>query len=324
MLSHRPGPPAVLVGLLLAMLILAALMGCETVIDVNVPEHERQLVAQGFFAPESLWAVRVSHTVGYTDPEPPELVDDATVEIWEGDRMLERLVRRDAGTYLAVGSRPTPGHAYTLRVEAPGFDPVEGTASLPTRPPVVAFEPVLVEGPPGNRRVVRLRLTLDDPPGEENYYTLAVLHLRGLVDTQAQTVTPLPPALFPFTSDDPAFETPFPNPLDPDAPTFIQALFRDADFDGERRVIVADIAYDAPSSTGGATVRRGFVVLFAALSEDLYRYAETAPEQALFGENPFAEPLRIHSNLSNGFGVFAGFWPRVFPVPPDTLLSTLP
>ncbi len=316
--------PRVLAGLLLVALLLAALMGCETVVDVNVPEHERQLVAQGFFAPESLWAVRVSHTVGYTDPERPGLVDDATVEIWEGDRLLERLARRDSGTYVGVGHRPAVGHAYTLRVAAPGFEAVVGTAALPSAPLVVSFDAVLVEGS-GDRRTVRLRLTLDDPPGEANRYTLAVLHLRALVDAQANAVTPLPPALFPFTSADPAFEAPIPNPLDPDDPTFLQALFRDTGFDGERRTVEAEIAYDAPAPTGGGpTVRRGFVVLFAALSEELYRYAETAPEQALFGENPFAEPLRVYSNLSNGFGVFAGFHPLALPVPPDSLLPVAP
>ena len=311
--------------LLVVLAVGCALAGCETVVDVNVPAHERQLVAQGFFAPESLWVVRVSHTVGYTDPAAPALVEDATVEVWTEGERVERLARRDSGTYVATGTRPEPGRTYTLRVAAPGFDPVEGRGALPTEPAVVAFEPALAASEPDGRRTVRLRLTLDDPAGEANYYTLALLHLRTLVDPQTQAVTPLPPALFPFTSDDPAFEVPVPDPLDPDDPTFLQALLRDDGFDGERRTVEAAFEYDAAPPLGAEpTVQRAFVVLFAALSEDLYRYAETAPEQVLFGENPFAEPLRVHSNLSNGFGLFAGFWPRLYPVPPDSLLPALP
>jgi hypothetical protein len=311
-------PPRALIGLLLAALLFAALAGCETVVDVELPPHERQLVAQGVFAPESLWVVRVSHTVGYTEPGRPGFVEDATVEVWEGERLVERLARADTGTYAGIGSRPEPGRRYTLRVSAPGFTAVEGSDALPGAPQVAAFEPALVEGPPSDRRVVRLRLTLDDTGGEENRYALAVLHLRALVDSTG-AVTSLPPDLFPFTSDDPALGDPIPNPLDPDDPVFYQALFRDDGFDGRRRTLDVEIAYDAPSG-GFPEVRRAFVVLFASLSEDLYRYAETAPQQALFGENPFAEPLRVYSNLSNGYGIFAGFWPQTFPVPPDSLL----
>jgi hypothetical protein len=311
--------PARLHAYTLACFSALLLAGCETVVEVELPPHERQLVAQGFFMPESLWVVRVSHTVGYTDSDLPALVDDATVEIWEGDRLLERLARSDSGTYTAVGNRPEPGHRYTLRVTASGFDPTEGSDALPSAPQVVAFEPALVQGAPETRRVVRLRLTLDDPAREANRYTLAVLHFRALVDS-AGAVTALPPGLFPFTSDDPALGAPIPNPFDPDDPAFYQALFRDDGFDGQPRTFDLEIAYDAPSDSAGTSVRRAFALLLVSLSEDLYRYAETAPQQVLFGENPFAEPLRVHSNLSNGYGIFAGLWPAAFPVPPDSLL----
>ncbi|NNF59482.1 MAG: DUF4249 domain-containing protein [Rhodothermaceae bacterium] len=317
--------PRMAIGLLLLTLLLTVLGGCETVVDVNVPPHERQLVAQGFFAPESLWTVRVSHTVGYSEPTVPGLVEDAAVEIWEGDQLLERLARRDSGTYIALGSRPELGRLYSLRVSAPGYETVEGGGALPSPPQITAFEPALVSAPSETRRIVRLRLILDDLAGETNYYTLAVLHLRALVDLQAGSVTSLPPALFPFTSDNPSLGNPLPNPLDPDSPTYYQALLRDDRFDGQAHTLDVEIAYDVASPPSpGPTVQRAFVVLFAALSEDLYRYAKTAPEQALFGENPFAEPLRVYSNLSNGFGLFAGFSPRAFPVPPDSLLPVVP
>ena len=310
---------------ILLLAVLAALAGCETVVDVELPPHDRQLVAQGFFAPESLWAVRVSHTVGYTDPERPGWVDDAAVEVWEGGRLLERLAPRDSGLYVAAGQRPEPGRDYTLRVSAPGYEPVEGTSALPDPPAVATFDAALAPESTDGRSVVRLRVTLDDPPGGAGGYALAVLHLRARVDPQTRAVTPLPPALFPFTSGDPALEPPVPNPLDTGDPTFLQALFRNDGFDGERRTVEFTIAYDRPPPVGvDPSIQRAFVVVVASLSEALYRYAETAPEQALFGENPFAEPLRVYSNLSNGYGVFAGFSPTALPVPPDALLRAGP
>ena len=64
---------------------------CETVVDVAPPPHDQQLVAQGFFTPDSLWVVRVTHTVGYTSPEAPGFVDDATVEVWQEGQLRAQL-----------------------------------------------------------------------------------------------------------------------------------------------------------------------------------------------------------------------------------------
>ena len=108
---------------------------------------------------------------------------------------------------------------------------------------------------------------------------------------------------------------PLPNPLDPDAPVYCQALFDDRPFEGASRTVAFEFAYDdPPPAPTGPSVRRAFTVVLLSLSDDLYRYAQTAPEQALFGDNPFAKPLRVHSNMSNGLGVFAGSQPTAYPV----------
>lgn len=305
--------------LLVVVLALLALAGCEAVVDVDLPPHESQLVAQGFFAAESLWVVRVTSSVGFTGPQSPGFVEDATVEVWAADRLVARLARADTATYTAVGGqRPQPGVPYTLRVSAPGFTSVEGTGALPD-PPQAGFSHTVETGATPTRRVVRVEMTLTDPVGPTRY-ALQLLHLRALVDPQAGTVTPLPPALFPFASADETLGDPFPNPLDPDNPVYYQALFPDDGFDGAARTVAFEFAYDeSPPPPSGPAVRRAFMVVLLSLSDDLYRYAQTAPEQALFGDNPFAEPLRVHSNMSNGLGIFAGFQPSAYPILTDSL-----
>lgn len=305
--------------LVLFVLAALALAGCEAIVDVPLPAHEPQLVAQGFFAAESLWVVRVTSSVGFTGPQRPGFVDDATVEVWAGGRLEARLARTDTATYAALsGERPRPGVAYTLRVAAPGFTPVEGTGTLPEAPRAT-FSTTTRQGATPTRRVVRVEMTLDDPPGPTRY-ALQVLYLHALTNASTGAVTPAPPELFPFTSTDAALGDPFPNPLDTGDPVYYQALFDDRPFDGTARTLAFKFAFDqAPAPASGPAVRRAFSVVLLSLSDDLYRYAQTAPQQALFGDNPFAEPLRVHSNMSNGLGVFAGFQPTATLVLTDSL-----
>ena len=302
-----------------ALAAALALAGCEAVVDVPLPAHEPQLVAQGFFAAESLWVVRVTSSVGFTGPQRPGFVDDARVEVWAGDRLEARLVRTDTATYAALaGEKPRPGVAYTLRVAAPGFASVEGTGALPEAPRA-SFTTTTRTGATPTRRIVRVEMTLQDPPGPTRY-ALQVLYLHALVDASTGAVNPAPPELFPFSSTDAVLGDPFPNPLDTGAPVYYQALFDDQPFDGASRTVAFEFGYDqtaAPPS--GPAIRRAFSVVLLSLSDDLYRYAQTAPQQALFGDNPFAEPLRVHSNMSNGLGVFAGFQPTATLILTDSL-----
>ena len=54
--------------------------------------------------------------------------------------------------------------------------------------------------------------------------------------------------------------------------------------------------------------------MLLSTTEAFYRHWTTASRQAFTNENPFAEPLRVHSNLTGGFGVFAGFRYRILPL----------
>jgi hypothetical protein len=313
----RRGRAFSIAGLFLALLLAA----CETVVDVTPPPHTPKLVAQSFFTPDGLWIVRVSHTTPFTDAAPPGLVDSATVEIWDGEQLLAQPTRSDTGTYVAIGRGARPGRTYTLRVDAPNFPPIEGRNALPGPVPVSAFQTTLVQptDTASRRRITQIDITLDDPPNVDNFYGLLVLQVRWREDQQTGQLTPMTPSLFPFQSSDPALgESEF-DFLNTDQTLYREAFFTDGLFDGSTYTIDFDIQYDAPRPEAPVVIRRVFAVALLSVSEDFYRYWETANEQALTNENPFAEPLRVHSNMAGGFGVFAGFRYSIFPVGIDRL-----
>lgn len=305
----------------LALLAGAALTACETVVEVDPPSHEPTLVAQGFFSPDSLWVVQVSHTVPYTSAEAPQPIENATVEIWADSQLIARPVRSDTGTYAATGVGAVQGQTYTLKASAPGYTPTEGHDILPPPPPIVSVQETQIEptDSTSRRRLTQVDITLNDPAGEANYYGLLVVQVRWREDRQTGQVTPLPPSLFIFESNDIAFgESEF-DFLDTDKTVYREAFFTDGLFNGSTYTLDFDVQYDEPSPDASIAVQRALGVVLLSVTEDFYRYWETASDQILVNDNPFAEPLRVHSNMTNGFGVFAGFQYRIIPLEADRL-----
>jgi hypothetical protein len=58
------------------------------------------------------------------------------------------------------------------------------------------------------------------------------------------------------------------------------------------------------SSTGGTNT---YTVRFSTISKELYLYAKSSVKIQENEYNPFAEPVRIYSNIENGYGIFAGY-----------------
>jgi hypothetical protein len=297
------------------LLLFAA--GCETVVEVEAPPHVPQLVAHGFFTSDGLWLVRVTHSVAYTSRDDPGSVEAAIVTVLAPDGRMQTLARRDSGLFVGTDLRPMAQAAYTLRVEAPGFVTTQGSDQLPEKPNVAGFTAASTMDR-GRRRLVDLSFSIDDPPDTANYYGVFVVQGRWRLDVKKGTITPLTPTLFTFESDDPIFEN---NPeiefLGDEVRYYRDPFFDDTEFNGTLRDVTLRLRYQDPDPQADVQIWRAFALMVVSASDNLYEYWTTANRQLTTGQNPFAEPIRVHSNMSNGFGVFGGFQYRALPVPPD-------
>lgn len=307
---------------ILPFVVVSVLVSCETVVDVNAPPHETRLVAQSFFMPESLWVVRVTETIGFTSAAAPAFIEDAVVELWDGENMLERLARSDTGLYTGTGTRPEVGREYTLRVTAPGHEMTEGSDALPLAADVTAFAAEVIE--PGSRdtgapRRIRTDITIADPGDVANYYGLQVWQVRTVLDKRTGRVKVDYPFLLGFESSDAALgESEF-DFLNVEKTFYLETVFPDDLFEGTSRTIGIEFEYSAGSVNAEIEVRRAFAVVVLSVSENFFRFWKTAGKQQFVNENPFAEPLRVHSNMSSGAGIFAGFQFAVYPVDADSI-----
>ena len=284
-------------GFMLVLLMTGA--ACEKPVTVEVPAHERQIVTRALASPDSLWRVVVSSSVGFQDNIEPFPLTNATVEVREGGALVVWLQHTADGVYTSSQATPAPGNTYSLHVSAPGYEPVTSSVTIPemTVLPTVTVDNVTEgDGSP----YLNIAVDITDPGQVRNYYAMDVMIVeRYTIDGEPREVKS--PYFF-ETSD--VILLGF-SALD-EVETYSVRYFQDDLFDGESetiniRVRIPDFVFF------GEDVSYSAVLRFYETNEEYFRFFKTAELQQETEDNPFGEPVRIYSNMSNGFGIFAGY-----------------
>ena len=302
--------------LLLLFGITFCLWGCQKEIQLDLPGHEPKLVLDGrietgtppiillsksndIYAPTSLMdfaavfqdGAEVTVSNGSDDIVLDEICSDNIPEEFKSifaeqvgvsDEILDQL-----SICFYTSLNPVifgeVGKTYTLTIKHEG-ETYQGATTL--LPPVPLDSLYWKE----DQKVKDNGLswvTLSDPPGQYDAYFWEVKRLnRSLADSLQD-----------------AFK-----------PTF-NPVFDDVFFDG----LTFNFAYENPHNFKAETPseERGFyqrgdtvVVKFSKLDADVYQFFEKKYIQLQSGGSPFANPINVPSNMSNGLrGVWAGFSP---------------
>lgn len=288
---------------------VVAFSACELIISPDLPEHAPRLVVKAFFTPDGGWA-SVSRSVGILAPssESERLVTGATVELLGGDRIIGRLPFYERES-VYVGELPLQaGRSYTLRVAATGFTTIHATDRIPGPAPtsVVSYrvetsDPAHEE--PGMSSITDFRITLriQDPPGEENRYQIRVFAPGRWERRDLRFSTSDPSIIADNRIEDPILEG-----IEPFVGS--EPFFKDALFDGESH----EIELSSPNYPVEVSLERRIWVQVRYVSETYYRHLRSALLHKTTEDNPFAEPVKMHSNVENGYGIFAGYSARTF------------
>lgn len=267
------------------------------VVEIDVPEHDPRPVLnlQVEAGQEGVLNTLVTNSKGILDPESTyELPPDAEVTLYRnGDVFATFKFSEFDQRYLAGLSDPFPnqaGDTYLLEAKIPAFDLVQVSQEMPVIPKVenATYE---VEGtidPEGYRVDELIVDIIDQEPGKTNYYGLDLFQLYYEIDPFSGDTTNVYRNKVSIDTNDPLLSY----------GSRYSLIFNDESFSGGE--------YQARCYTYYSVGEEFDVeVHLYQLTEDAFLYARSYEQYQNAIDNPFAEPVTVHSNIPNGYGIFS-------------------
>lgn len=277
------------------------LQGCDgdsfsQVTTIELPEHEpKPALRLQLRAGETSASMLLSNSKGILDPESSYRVyPDATVQLFKnGSLMADFVFDEDESMHHAEFAQPMAsraGDVYIVEATAPGFEPVSATQVMPPQP-IITRAVFRREGTIDSNgdRVDELVVDLEDQePGRANYFAIALQSTFYQVDQNGDTLAPIVNRVW-LDSNDPLLSYGGEFGL----------IFTDEGFSGGKYQVRC-YSY----SNFGEPERNNLEVLVYQLTRDTYLYVRSKDQYWNALDNPFAEPVRVHTNVEGGYGIF--------------------
>lgn len=259
---------------------------CETNVEVDIPEHDAQMVMNALITPDDRLVVKLSESQYILSQNYQKTtIDDAEIRIFKNRRFEEVLTDKGNGLYKSELILRA-GNNYIIEASAPDFVDVRAVSYIPDIVKISRFDykkktsilPVHYN----------CSLTFNDPMDKKNYYFLRISTKHKADNVQRQ--------LYIDTKDKMVAEDEFVGE---------SIVFTDEQLNGMEKTLQFEFALNNNKE-------QLITVEFVNITFDLYLYLKTRAKQIYSIENPFIEPVEVHSNIINGLGIFAGFTPSVF------------
>lgn len=288
---------------LLSAYVTLVFSSCEEgsfsqVVTIEIPEHDPLPVVllQVDAGQERQLSALVSNSKSILDPESTYTVPaDAELMLYrDGALYAEFTLFTDVFRYEYFGNEPfpnVPGETWRLEASIPSFNPVAIEQVMPPKPIIkdAAYE---IEGTidPGGFRVDELIVDVEDAePGVLNYYGLTLWQHFVVTDpTTGDTIQRSRNRVY-LDSNDPLLSYSDRYGL----------VFNDEGF-ANNEYQLRSYTYYSLDGEGDTSLE----VIVNQLTEDAWLYARSLEQYYNAIDNPFAEPVTVHSNVDGGFGVF--------------------
>lgn len=277
------------------LLVLSAVLffSCETVIDIEIPFEKPQVTMNANLQHNLFPAVRLTYSKHILDNDWEFLpIRDAAVSLIHQNERYPLSFNDDTGEYTSLQLLLREGNTYTLEAEVPGYETVRATERIPVSVPIkeVVYQGRVQLDAWSTRE--DLRFLFDDPEGE-NYYEISAdfYGYFSYTDEDGNTVQ---------------YENNYPLYLEPKNPSYERdyntdgkLLIDDTLFDGEEAAI--ELFIDNVFSQENTEGEIRFTL--KAVSSTYFQFHTTYGLQWWNEGDPFAQPVQVFSNISNGIGI---------------------
>lgn len=270
--------------------VLWAVSSCTDVIELEFPAHDPLLVVNSVVSPDEEWKVQVSASKGLNNNDFYPLLDDAVVELYQGDDLLGQLSSKGNGIYHSKEQYPEAGIDYTLKVKHPGFNSTQSSIRMPEIPNISLPKVQYVEDTENKTstgRWIQITTLITDDPARDDFYFARAFKKDSAYSYEEDQIVK-------FNSHR-IIE--FPVPINERGVLGMQ-MFTDRTFQGNKYMLTFLIEY-----YGNSEIH----IQIGTISPALYNYARTYHRQTNYQESPFAQPNPVSNNITGGLGIFGGY-----------------
>jgi hypothetical protein len=268
---------------------LLVLLGCDLIVDVDVPMDRQGITLNSFFSPDSLWAARLKLNRYILSDNRYAVVEDALVVVYENEKPIDTLAYESKGVYRSDTGKPVVGKRYDIKVTSSKYNSVGSSSYIPEPPANAQWEitgEIEIEGVGLPYKLIDLNFT--DNANETNFYKITGLVEHPIIDPDG-TLAPFRRSLELSTESD-------------------------SENFGDYEVIISDLTFNGLNHKMQIRVLDveklvvpKLIMSISSISQDYYDYKQTERLQAKTIGNPFAQPTNVYNNVEGGFGIFAGY-----------------
>jgi hypothetical protein len=268
--------------------VLTSFQSCKKVIEIDLPPTDTKVVVNSFFTENSRIKVHLSNSIGILENLIPEC-NDATVILRENNIIIDTMYYQSGYYYSHILAETNMN--YALEIMVPGMETVFCEDLIPEKTILQSFvctDSVLIDE--DGFIINELKLDFEDFSGPSFYEVQ--LSAKYIIDNNGTSIW------FMKNSDPIITSTGL---LDYNPKTLI---FTDKMFDGKHCSVKIYYATQAYADYN-------LKITFRSVSESYYKYKERQIAYLFSLENDIfsgmSEPINLYSNITNGYGIFAGY-----------------
>ena len=298
------------------LLLVFSITSCdmETVIDLEIPDHEPVLVLNGLLKTDTISRVVVSQSVGAFSNLDPSFVSDANVSLYKDNEFIGLMeidsseqvyfnFINSSGFYDSIPTYyyknnhiPEKGSTYRIKVDHDDFPSISAETYVPND--IILYD--IDIDTTSNEDLISFSFSFDDNATIQNYYGLELYAncSKTWDDEYGYLYEEYFSGYAEFLSNDPSFPVGIPF----EGYTFSgdNVVFTDALFNGQQKTINLDVETYLEFKDCDTVI-----ITFSNFSDDTYSYFNSLGdhrdkgELGLFG----GEVTPVYSNVKNGLGV---------------------
>ncbi len=266
-------------------------ISCTKELDIDFPDHKSQLTLNCVITAGENIRASLTSTLPYEAVGMSPYYKDVLITLYENGQLVDTLQlcesryrqsENDTTWIFCTGYPTVVGNTYSCKAERKGFTAVHGATIMPEKgviTNILSFE--------DEENTIPYEITLHDVEGD-NFYILYLIYEDPIIGVELAELTSVDPIVNLYANYG-IFRLPT------DETVGSKAYFTDTYFSGKSKKLKFRAYFPSGNEANG-------LVLYS-VSKEYYDYALSREINSAAGENPFAEPSRIVSNVKNGFGL---------------------